>query len=145
MKGRETQTGVASYIVTDYVSAVLSWAAFFTLRKLFIDQYSISQFPSFLNDSKFIQGIIIIPVAWIMLYYLTGMYTNIYLKSRVNEITKTFFISIIGVIVLFFTVLIDDNVKDYKDYYESVAILFTVHFIITIVGRLAVLNGAKVR
>jgi len=145
MKERGTQTGIVSYVSVDYAAALLSWASFFTLRKLFIDQYYLSQFPSFLNDPKFIQGIIIIPLGWLILYYITGTYTNIYLKSRVSEISKTFFVSILGVIILFFTVLIDDRIKGYRDYYESVIILFLVHSILTVLGRLLVLNRAKVQ
>lgn len=145
MKERGTQTGIASYVSVDYATALLSWASFFTLRKLFIDQYYLSQFPSFLNDPKFIQGIIIIPLGWLVLYYITGTYTNIYLKSRVSEISKTFFVAILGVIILFFTVLIDDRIKGYHDYYESVIILFLVHSILTMLGRLLVLNRAKVQ
>ena len=145
MERNGTRTGIPFYIFADYLSALCSWAVFFILRKLFIDQYSISQFPAFLNDTKFIQGIIIIPVSWLILYYLTGTYTNVHLKSRASEVTKTFFLSIVGVIILFFAVLIDDNVKGYKDYYESVLILFSVHFSFTVIGRLLVLTAAKVR
>src|SRR5678816_1404207 len=101
MKEKGTQTGIVSYVVADYVTAVLSWALFFSLRKLFIDQYPFDQFPAFLNDAKFIQGIFVIPIGWIILYYLTGTYTNIYLKSRVAEISKTFFVTMAGVIILF--------------------------------------------
>jgi exopolysaccharide biosynthesis polyprenyl glycosylphosphotransferase len=145
MKEKGTQTGIVSYVVADYVTAVLSWALFFSLRKLFIDQYRFDEFPAFLNDPKFIQGIFIIPIGWIILYYLTGTYTNIYLKSRVTEISKTFFVTMAGVVILFFAVLIDDRVKGYRDYYESVIMLLVVHFLLTIMGRLLVLNAAKTR
>ncbi|MBA2423200.1 MAG: sugar transferase [Chitinophagales bacterium] len=145
MRERSKRTGILAYVLVDYITAVFSWATFFTLRKLFIDQYPLSDFSAFLNDKNFIQGIILIPIGWLLLYYLTGTYTNIYLKSRASETTKTFFISIIGSMILFFTVLIDDQVKGYRDYYESVGILLFIHYVFTIVARLLLLNGAKQR
>ena len=123
------QKGLIPYLVMDYGMAVLAWSLFFIIRKLCIDDYSYSQFPELLGDTKFIQGIIIIPLGWLLLYYITGTYTNIYLKSRVGEITRTIFVTAAGTILLFFTVLIDDQRKGYLDYYASVFILFFVHFI----------------
>ncbi|MBK6484315.1 MAG: sugar transferase [Chitinophagaceae bacterium] len=139
------QKGLIPYLVMDYGMAVLAWSLFFIIRKLCIDDYSYSQFPELLGDTKFIQGIIIIPLGWLLLYYITGTYTNIYLKSRVGEITRTIFVTAAGTILLFFTVLIDDQIKGYRDYYASVFILFFVHFILTTLGRLLVLNAAKRR
>ncbi|HUM47808.1 MAG TPA: sugar transferase [Chitinophagales bacterium] len=145
MKEPVKQKGIVPYVVLDYLVAVMSWALFFTVRKLCIDHYPSSQFPEFLNDAKFIQGIIVIPLGWLLMYYVTGTYTNIYLKSRVGEITRTFFVTAAGVILLFFTVLIDDQVQGYRDYYSSVVILFVIHLLLTTLGRLIVLNAAKRR
>lgn len=143
MKDPEKQQGIFGYAVTDYVMAVLSWALFFIVRKLCIDHYPVEQFPHFLNDPKFIQGMIVIPASWVVFYYLTGTYTSIYLKSRVGEMTRTFFVTVAGVILLFFSVLIDDQVQGYRDYYSSVFILFAIHFVLTLLGRIIVLNGGK--
>lgn len=145
MKGKETYSGISAYVIADYVSAVFSWAMFFTLRKLFIDQVTFSTFPAFLRDTRFTQGLLIIPFGWLLIYYLTGTYTNIYWKSRVNEISRTFFVTLVGVIILFFTVLIDDRIHGYRDYYEAISILLVVHFGFTMAGRLLVLNVAKFR
>ncbi|MEO5675734.1 MAG: sugar transferase [Chitinophagales bacterium] len=145
MKGREFRSGITAYIVGDYVSAVCSWATFFILRKCFIDQDTSAVFPAFLHDTRFIQGLIIIPFGWLLAYYLTGTYTNIYLKSRVNEISRTFLVTLAGVIILFFAVLIDDRIHGYSDYYQAIAMLLVVHFGFTIAGRLLILNVAKIR
>ncbi|MEO6167202.1 MAG: hypothetical protein ABIO98_06765, partial [Chitinophagales bacterium] len=104
MKEPIKQKGIIPYVVLDYIVAVLSWALFFTVRKICIDHYPSSEFPEFLNDTKFIQGMVVIPLGWLLMYYITGTYTNIYLKSRVGEITRTFFVTVAGVILLFFTV-----------------------------------------
>ncbi|MFI5136043.1 MAG: nucleoside-diphosphate sugar epimerase/dehydratase, partial [Chitinophagales bacterium] len=145
MEKMKTPKGIASYVITDYVTAVCAWATFFTLRKVFIDHETLNEFPHFLDDSRFIQGLLVIPFGWLLIYYLTGTYTNIYLKSRVNEISHTFFVVLVGVIILFFTVLIDDRIRSYRDYYQAISILLVVYFGFTIAGRLLVLNTAKYR
>src|SRR6266446_6691276 len=145
MNGKGTGSGIPSYMIADYVSALCSWAMFFTLRKIFIEKVTTDTFPAFLNDARFVQGLIVIPFGWLLIYYLTGTYTNIYLKSRVNEVSRTFFVTLAGVLILFFTVLIDDRVRGYRDYYEAISILLLVHFGFTIAGRLLVLNAAKFR
>ncbi len=145
MNRKAINTGTVAYAVADYLSAVCSWALFFFLRKLFVDHDSSASISLFIHDSRFLQGLLIIPFGWLLIYYLTGTYTNIYLKSRVNEIGKTFFITLAGVIILFFTVLIDDRINGYRDYYQSITILLMVHFIFTMAGRLLILNAAKNR
>src|SRR5262245_5073105 len=145
MEERKLSNGIGSYLATDYMSAVCSWGTFFTLRKLFIDHETSIPFPQFLNDSRFLQGLLIIPFGWLILYYLTGTYTSIYLKSRVSEISRTFFVSLAGTLILFFTVLLDDRIQSYRDYYQAISILLVVHFGFTIAGRLLILNAAKYR
>ncbi|MBA3648736.1 MAG: sugar transferase [Chitinophagales bacterium] len=134
---------ICLYAVMDYLTALFSWAIFFTLRKVFIEHFTYEQFSLFMNDRKFVQGLLIIPFSWLLLYYLTGTYTNIYLKSRVNELTQTLYVTVMGVVILFFAVLIDDRIFNYRDYYESIGILLSVHFFLTMSGRLLVLNRSK--
>ena len=82
-------------------------------------------------DEKFFWVLLFIPLFWILIYYLTGVYKNIYRKSRLKEVGQTLLISIIGVLVIFFTLLLDDQVKSYKDYYQSILVLLGLHFGLT--------------
>src|SRR4051812_2039763 len=117
MNGKGIKTGIAAYCFADYLTALCSWAVFFSLRKIFIDHDTSAEFNQFFLDVRFVQGLLLIPFGWLLLYYLTGTYTNIFLKSRVNEISRTFFVTIAGSLILFFTVLIDDRIHGYRDYY----------------------------
>lgn len=145
MEGNRTPKGIAGYVIADYVSAVCAWAMFFFLRKIFIDHEPAVSTQLVLHDHRFLQGLLIIPFGWLLLYYITGTYTNIYLKSRVIEISRTFFVSLAGVIILFFAVLIDDRIRTYTDYYQAITMLLLVHFLLTVAGRLLVLNAGKYR
>lgn len=125
---RKLQT--AKYVLADLMTAALAWAAFYSYRKLYIEN-TVLEF-----SDRFIFGIIAIPLFWIALYIITGTYKNIYRKSRIMEMGQTLLISIIGVVIIFFTLLLDDEVTTYKEYYKTFLMLFSFHFFLTFIPRL---------
>ncbi len=135
--------GTGVYALADWLTATVSWCMFFAARKVLIENYTWNDADIFLSDVKFIFGVVLIPVGWLLLYFVTGTYTNIYRKSRINEIIFTFFTVIAGSVILFFTVLLDDNVKRYSDYYVALFLLFIIHFSLTTALRFILLNIAK--
>lgn len=125
---------IAKYVFTDFVTAGLAWAVFFIFRKLYIEgdnKISISEIIAYKPDNNFYIGLLFVPIFWIFLYSITGSYNNIYRRSRLSELGQTFVISIIGVVILFFTLLLDDKIYSYTSYYKSFLSLFSVHFFAT--------------
>jgi exopolysaccharide biosynthesis polyprenyl glycosylphosphotransferase len=122
------------FIVADWLAAVLAWGMFFIYRKEFIEFSNIS-FNQITDDKKFISGIIIVPICWVIAYALFGTYQNVYRKSRLKEFGQTFYFSIIGVIIIFFSLLLDDAVISYKTYYHTFFTLLLLHFLITALFR----------
>lgn len=127
---------VFKYLFADYFSAFLAWAMFFLYRKTTLDQPIVTEKQQILLDNNLYLGLFIIPIFWILIYTLVGTYRNVYRKSRIREIQQTFSIAIFGVIIIFFTLLLDDFVNSYKAYYKSFFILFIFHFSITVLFRL---------
>lgn len=123
------------YIVADYLSASLAWTLFYAYRKFYIEPDKFGILPEKIFDSQFTIGIIILPLCWILIYYLTGIYKNIFRKSRINELAHTITTSLIGVTFIFFTILLDDFVSSYKAYYKVFVVLFLLHFLITAIFR----------
>ena len=119
----------------DYFSAVIAWLSFFAYRKLFIEPdkfgYQIPVEP----DINLDLGLIVIPLYWIALYAATGTYLTIYRKARLNEILQTLQNSVLGVLVLFFLLLLDDQVSSYTAYYKTIITLLGLHFTFTSIGR----------
>jgi polysaccharide biosynthesis protein PslA len=136
------QISNAWYAVIDFFTAALTWACFFFIRKWLLHQ-TISDNGYLQVNSKFWLGILFIPLGWLILYGLVGAYHSLYKKSRLFEFTATFICSLIGCIVLFFVVLLDDVKNNYSYYYLAFLCLFTIHFIFTFSGRLILLNIAK--
>lgn len=123
------------YLLADWIAAVLAWGLFYVYRKTVIESEKFG-YDVFTLDQKFYLGILIIPLLWVLVYALTGSYRNIYRKSRLKELGQTFTISLIGVLIIFFTLLLDDLVISYKSYYHTFFTLFVLHFIFTAVFRL---------
>jgi exopolysaccharide biosynthesis polyprenyl glycosylphosphotransferase len=122
----------------DFVAAILAWAAFFLFRKVVIDNDRFQDVNQVFRDSNFWWGIALLPVAWCCFYAFQGTYKNVYRKSRLKELEMTLMASVIGVIVIFFTLLLDDHISSYHNYYLSFLMLFLFHFGITYLGRLVI-------
>jgi len=136
------QISIVWYAVIDFITAALAWACFFFIRKALLHQ-AITDAGQIQTNLKFWLGITFIPVCWLILYTLTGSYHSLYKKSRLFEFTGTFIWSLIGCIVLFFALILDDVENNYTYYYLAFLCLFTVQFIFTFSGRLILLNIAK--
>lgn len=130
------------YACADFVSAMMAWALFYYFRAL-------SEGKSFKNgvvdDHNFWYGLVIVPLAWIIFYWIFDRYRDIYRLSRLTTLVRTFFLSLTGVIILFFTLLLDDSVDEVSDYVTSFFRLFLLHFIITAIVRMVLLTGASRR
>jgi exopolysaccharide biosynthesis polyprenyl glycosylphosphotransferase len=127
----------------DYAAAFISWLLFFIARKAYIDKIIPPFSISYLKDTKLYLGLLLVPIFWIFLYFIAGSYSDIYRKSRLTEIAKTFIISTIGAILLFFIILLDDKVTGVKGYYQSFTMLWVFSFFTTFIFRYIILLYAK--
>ncbi len=131
------------YMAADYMSAAFAWLIFFLYRKISIEKVSHLDISTSIEDIHLILGVVLVPFFWLCLYYLSGYYTNPYRKSRIQELSQTFFISISGVLILFFTLLLDDWISSYSHYYQIIVSLFTFHFLATYIPRLIITTRAN--
>ncbi len=127
---------VIKYLLSDTVAAAAAWFCFYTYRKKSIESTKFGIDLDVPYDSKFLISLIGITAFWLFLYIITGTYRNIYRKSRLKEIGQTFRITFLGVIVIFFTLLLDDTIISYQTYYMSTLMLFLSHFGFTAFGRM---------
>lgn len=123
------------YILFDFFAAIVTWSLFFLYRKLFIEQLNFG-FDRIIFTDKFFIGIAVIPIFWLTLYFLSGYYKDIYRKSRLKELSKTFFTILVGVVILFFSLILDDEVNSYENYYQLFLVLFNCQFVLTYLPRL---------
>jgi len=124
------------YIALDFASAVIAWSLFFIYRKYTLDPNIFNKFSEVTQDVNLYLGITLIPFFWLLLYYISGFYRTMYRKSRIKELSQTLVISLVGVTILFFGLILDDIIYSYKSYYRSFLTLFSLHFGFTYLFRL---------
>ena len=127
---------VVRYLVFDIIAAIGSWVLFYIYRKIYIEPIKFGYEIPVEFDSKFYLALIFIPAFWITIYYISGQYTNIYRKSRLLELGRTIMASIVGVTVIFFLLLLNDWIPDYRKYYNLYFTLLGLHFGFTYLFRL---------
>jgi FlaA1/EpsC-like NDP-sugar epimerase len=125
---------VIKYLIADFFSAFFSWFLFIAYRQNNNRNFSEITHEIFI-DENLLLGILIIPIFWLGLYALSGSYKKVLRKSRLNEFGQTLFITLFGVLILFFVVLLGDEVKTNEEYYRSFAVLFILHLSFTSVFR----------
>ena len=126
------------YVLWDWFASLVTWILFFCFRKT-IENVNISKDLSVIyNDENFWLGIVFIPIAWLFLFLMSGSYSKVYFKSRVREFGQTIIVTLIGVIVLFFVMILDDRITNYKTYYTLFVMLYMLQFTLTYLGRLVI-------
>ena len=113
---------VILFIISDWLIASLVWGLFFYFRKTWIEQ------KAFEVDQNFVIGSILVPLLWLLIYYLQGSYHEVRRMYRLKILNLTFFGSLIGTVLIFFILILDDTVSNYQMYYYSFGLLFSLQF-----------------
>jgi exopolysaccharide biosynthesis polyprenyl glycosylphosphotransferase len=127
---------VLLYLASDFVSAALTWTILFIFRKRFLESEKYGYEIEIEFDSNYFLGLALVPVFWVALYTLGGMYTRILRRHRLKEIGQVITASVVGTIIIFFVLLLDDEIPNYRTYYKTVILLFATHALLTLTGRL---------
>jgi exopolysaccharide biosynthesis polyprenyl glycosylphosphotransferase len=128
------------YGLADFLTAMLAWACFYIYRKN-VEGAVVDA--TIFQDENFWLGVIIIPICWVLFYSIFDQYDDVYRMSRLATFTRTFFLAFFGVLFLFFTLILDDFVRDYKTYYNSFFTLLFLHFGFTVFLRMILLTRAS--
>lgn len=133
---KQSRINIKWFLLADLIICLATWGLFYFLRGR-INGYE------FEVPSGFYIGLFLYTLGWLTLHFLTGAYTNPYHKSRVIEIIRTFFASLIGSLVLLFFFILKNPQTFTKTYYwEFLSLLLPVFFFTAIV-RMLILNLAK--
>lgn len=131
--GRRAQT--IRHILADWLAALLSWGLFFVYRKVGIESRKFGEPQDIELTDTLLVGLVVIPLLWVGLYALWGSYRDVYRKSRLKELGHTIVTGLLGVTILFFALILDDEILNHTTYYESFAVLFALQFGFTFLFR----------
>lgn len=129
------------YVFADFLAAWLAWTVLFLVRTGRQDIVT----PDALYDVNYHWGSLLIPLGWVVAYALFDQYRDVYRLSRLRTLLHTLVLSVVGVLVLFFFLLLDDVTADYHDYYQNLLTLLSLHFFLTALFRMVLLTRASRR
>lgn len=126
---------VLKYLFFDVVAAGGAWALFYAYRKTVIESAKFGIKVPLDYDIKFYISLIAIVVFWVVIYWTSGYYSDIYRKSRLQELGQTILYSLLGTVIIFFVLILDDTIVSYRSYYSSFFTLLGLHFGLTYIPR----------
>ncbi|MBU6323958.1 MAG: sugar transferase [Bacteroidetes bacterium] len=135
---------ILKYLLSDFISALAAWWLFFLFRKDFIESAKHGYSIQVGDDANLMLGLLLLPSCWLLFYALSGYYQDILRRSRIREFWRTLVSTTIGGLAVFFVLILDDSVADYRDYYRSLMVFWSLHFVFTVSGRLLI-AGALIR
>ena len=110
---------VATYVFFDGLAAIMSYTLLYYFRKTVIETNKLGFQLEIIFDSRYLFGLAATTLFWLLIYWITGIYEDIFRRSRLREILQTFNSSLFGSILVFFILILDDWVASYRDYYQS--------------------------
>lgn len=133
--------------IADFSSAAIAWTAYFIYRKITLEPIRFGQPVEVIFDENYLLGLAIIPIAWIVLFQISGSYHEVFRKSRIGIFGNTLLITLIGSLVLFFAISLDDYIASYKYYYTSFSALAVIHLAAFLIQRIIIstLNARNVQ
>ena len=133
----------AKYITVDFLIANIVWLLLNIIRYYEAAQFEgFSSIRSFLLFHQVLKGEILIPIFWLILYYFSGYYNNPFGKSRINELFNTFVTVTIGVVFIFFVVILDNLPESFQLYYVIFFSYYFMQFFFTYICRYLITNHA---
>jgi exopolysaccharide biosynthesis polyprenyl glycosylphosphotransferase len=128
-------TALRVLVVLDYFTAVLAWIVFWfhrhrILKKDFPDIY----YSDIFSPRDYLLTILIIPVFWLIIYWLSGTYFDVFKKSRLQEMFRSVISAFIGVTLIGLYIFADDT-GSFKYFFEITAWYFLVHLLVLLFVR----------
>jgi exopolysaccharide biosynthesis polyprenyl glycosylphosphotransferase len=120
------------YAVCDFLASGLAWVFFFLLRNRLIVSEPVG------NSHQLLTGIIILPAVWVLLFMLTGFYIVSLKRSRLLELIYSLMVTLPGVCILFFILLIQGFITDNSLFLSLFGSLFFLQFSLTYIPRLII-------
>ena len=128
------------YAIGDFIAGAIAWTALYAYRKVEIEKVWDSYYGNLLGDANYMLGVVLVPLFWMGLYAVMGMYSNPRRRHKAQEFVNILISTSIGSLLLFFSLLIDDYIVDYNQYYMTLGVLFISHLSLTLTSRLIIVS-----
>ena len=136
--GRQRRVQRVLYLLSDFVVSYCVSLLFVLLRREWADEPLQLEAQQFLNAT-------VITTGWLIIYAIAGLYSKPLRRSRVQEVIQVFKYTLIGVIFLFFAIIIDDQVKTSDSQRITTTIFFFMQFLSISIARFLLTTFTQVR
>lgn len=118
----------------DWLGVTCAWVVFFYWRK----RIELSDATAAIDtiDERLFFGLLILPLAWIGLFYITGYYQPLHKLKAWKAVISSVVHVLIGSIILLLLLIPDDLTLQYRSYVDSFINLFFIHLGILVLTRL---------
>lgn len=118
------------FIIVDLLTAAIAWFLFYVYRITTIENSEI------VFKGNFYNGLVLIPIFWVFLYTIQGTYHNVKRIYRLKTLKLTLFGTLMGSIVIFFALILNDFVESYTQFYTLFFVFLGLHFLTTLIPRM---------
>lgn len=135
------------YIFCDFIATETA-VLLFDVYRYYVQESVNHDFVSlgaYLGFKMLVLGQIFIPLMMMALYYLSGYYNKMFVKSRISELITTFKTAFFGTLVVFFVQLINDLSSDRIHDYMLFFVLFGLLFVLVYIPRVIITSRALKR
>lgn len=129
----------------DIVGVLISWTLFFIYRKKVLEPALLGQEVALDFDANYFWGAGFTLSFWILIFWISGFYEETLGRSRLKEFAQSFMLSLIGGVLLFFLLMLDDYVPDYNAYYNLLMVYLGALFLFTFIPRFIITSAVNRR
>lgn len=134
---------ISWYIVSDLIACIAAWWIFTWYRRNLLREAH-TDLIEMLKDNFFLWSLLVIPIFWGSFFLLAGFYRDaLYKRSRLNELTSTFIACLIGCLIVFFSIILNDHAPSYTYFYKTFLLFFILQFVLVSAGRLILESKVK--
>jgi exopolysaccharide biosynthesis polyprenyl glycosylphosphotransferase len=127
------------FVIADFIGSFVAWLCFFSSRKIILGEQ-----PENILTLKILLNAGVVAFFWIILYFLLGLYKDLYRKSRVKDAFALLGTNLLGAVIIFFLLLLDDTgVTNYTEYYKTFGIFYLLQTFFSVFSRVVVISGIK--
>lgn len=131
------------YLLADFLSTSLAWFVFNLIRFFTLPyNYGRISYHTYMGMRDIILGQFLFPSMMVILFAISGYYNKVFFKSRLDDVLNSLAVSLIGSIIIFFTVLFNDTINDRLGNFEMVGMLWIIFSVFTMTPRLMITNLA---
>jgi len=130
------------YIITDFTVSAIVWLLFNLCRYYELAYEQFGLLSDFMRDVQVVKGQILIPFFWVIINSFSGYYNKPFRKSRITELFTTFVSVMIGSILIFFVVVLNELPSSFQIYYRFFFYLSAMQFVCSYTARAIITNHA---